>query len=157
MPARQRGPRLPLEVVTMSRPRNLAKDNVGDAQAKARKRRPRKQRGGGFAALIKRLADQDVLDAEQVAYIEDAAKANATPEDLHALCRLQVALPIALFLSGDLSPKDLTVAINKASTQWHNLLNAQSEDENITAVEVDASVPPEIAAMFGTGDRIEIH
>jgi len=70
---------------------------------------------------------------------------------------LQLALPIALFLKGELSPKDLTVAINKASTQWHNLLNAQSEDENITSVEVDASIPPEIVAMFGSGDRIEIH
>lgn len=143
----------------MSRPRNLSKDNVADAQTKARKTRRRKntQRGGGFSTLIKRLVEEGHLDKEHAQYVAAAADGKATPEDLHALCRLQVALPIALFLAGELSPKDLTVAINKASTQWHNLLNAQTEDETITAVEVDASVPVEIAAMFGSGDRIEIH
>jgi hypothetical protein len=141
----------------MSRPRNLGKDNVADAQTKARKRRRNTQRGGGFATLIRRMVEADVLTPEHAEYVTAAKDNKATPEDMHALCRLQLALPIALFLKGELSPKDLTVAINKASTQWHNLLNAQSEDENITSVEVDASIPPEIVAMFGSGDRIEIH
>jgi hypothetical protein len=141
----------------MGRPRNLSKDHVADAQAKITKRRRVSQRGGSLRSLVRRLRDADVISADDETYILDGSSEACRPEDLHSLVRLQVALPLALFAADELSAKDLTVALNKASTQMTNLLNAQTEDEQITSVHVDANVPTNVVALFGGGDVIEVH
>jgi hypothetical protein len=144
----------------MGRPRNLTKDHVADAQSKPRMKPSRKtaQKGGGIATILKRLVEFGALDDTDKAYVLDGLKSPATHADLHALCRMQLVLPVQLYLEGELSTKDFVVAINKASTQWQNLINSQTSDETITSVTVDATVPEWARELMRDGgDRLDVH
>lgn len=145
----------------MGRPRSLKRDNVADAEQKMAKKSRRKRgkaRGGSLSSMLTFLRDKDLLSPEDADYIQRAAEEAPTTEDLHALVRLQVALPLALMRSDMLSPKDTVVALNKASTQLHNLLGHVTATAHIDEINVYDEIPDHLARWYEKGgDKLSIN
>lgn len=125
----------------------------------AKKSKPkRKAKGGTISQMLDHLYAADLLTAEQCNGIEACAETTATPQEFYQIIMLQASLATSLFARQEMDPDAYLRAMRFVGSQMHHLLNDQKDENVITAVTVDASMPPEIAAMLQQGgDRLEVH
>jgi hypothetical protein len=141
----------------MSRPRNLTKDHVADAAAKAKGKR-KKSKGGTISEMLDHLYASDQLTAAQCTAIEQCADTAATPGEFYQIVMLQASLATSLFARKEMDPEAYLKVMRFVGSQMHHLLNDQKEEVNITSVQINADMPQQAIAMFGTGgDPIEVH